>query len=192
MGNMVRERKQQIKIALSDDTRAALELLASKTGSSLAAEVRDLVSLGLHRQLNFDQKTNGLAHEVTILARDVAAVSNGVAWHEHPAVHAALAEAIAVAMASVKPSSSEKSLPPDYEPRAVGATVARMRMLKSEEITRFTDDMRKNIAEFELGIGEKMEQLTRALADPKQLRELIKHARTKQKPRKKSNRKERP
>jgi hypothetical protein len=172
MGNMVRERKQQIKIALTDDTREALELLASQTGGSLAAEVRNFVVYGLYCWRAFDQKTNQLSSDLAVLASDVAAVSNGVTWHEHPAVHAALAEAIAVWLEFIKPSTSEKTVPPDYEPCAVGATVARMRMRAEAE----TAQMRSQVNEADKFLAIKQ----------KELEERMRQFRTKQKPRKKS------
>jgi len=84
---------------------------------------------------------------------------------------------------SIKPSSGGKTVPPDYEPRAVGATVARMRMINPAEMARMTKDVRQATAGVE-SIDKKLEGLReKIVVEPK---EIIARKRAKQKPRKKS------
>jgi hypothetical protein len=125
---VARERKEQIKISVPPEVRVALEEVAAKAGRSISSAALLLLWDSLNMRRALDAPTFALMRNFGGLANDIAATSGGVFWHENALVRAALVEAISAWLEETKPGNDKKPAPPDYEPRAVGGTVARMRL----------------------------------------------------------------
>jgi hypothetical protein len=133
---MGREIKKQFKVALDAAMREKVVVLAEANSHSVATEIRLMIHGALAQQ-RFDWETRRLARDISHLAEDVARVSNGVAWHQHPLTKAALIEAITVALQNFQPHSEGKgTLPPDYEPRTIGRTVGQLYAAQQEDFAR--------------------------------------------------------
>jgi hypothetical protein len=122
---------RQFNIRLSDEMRETLEKIAAPIGRSAADEIRARLNDSLWYDEFFGADTLILADAIGNLARALRTVSGGIQWHEHPAVCDALIAAINVWMedeANRPPPNDKVTLPPDFDPRSVGRTIARLQV----------------------------------------------------------------
>jgi hypothetical protein len=130
-GELSMSTTRQFNIRLSDEMRETLEKIASPLGRSAADEIRARLRDSLWQDKFFGAETLCLADAIGSLARALRTVSGGIQWYEHPAVYDALIAAINVWMEDEtnRPQPNDKvTLPPDFDPRSVGRTVARLQV----------------------------------------------------------------
>jgi plasmid stability protein len=87
---------KQMKVALPDDLRQALDVASQKSGRSVAEEIRARVAASLEQEtqkLAVDNPTHELAEDIVALANAVRA-HKGISWHEDLRAREALIEAI--------------------------------------------------------------------------------------------------
>jgi hypothetical protein len=160
-------RKRQVGVALDDRLREELEASAEALGRNISDEIRSRLErtieqdrhmprirgsvdqlrnnefeiirlLVRQRELEylFDRPTQELGDDVIRLAHDVGVPE--AEWHQHPAVHAALVEAINTWLNAIKPSEENKDISQQmkqrgYDPQSMGRTVAHIRFRNKQD-----------------------------------------------------------
>jgi hypothetical protein len=158
-------RKRQIGVALDEELRLRLEASAKAGGRNISDEIRNrleqttdqdayetdgekiiqLLVRNKEVKLLFDKPTQELANDVMLLARDVG-FSKEANWHQHPAVHAALVEAINAWLNAIKPSDENKEVSQQmkqrgYDPQGMGRTVAHIRLRNKHREQEYERDL---------------------------------------------------
>jgi hypothetical protein len=146
---MARARKRQINVGLDDATRLRLEESASKSGRSIADEIRSRIweTFGYDE---YDAPTRALARDVADLATKVQTAS-GVSW-AHPAARVALVVAVQEWLAKINPPElADVPKPRELsDPSVVGRAVARLHrhaMEEDKEIVRRTGQFTEEVGE---------------------------------------------
>ena len=89
---------KQLKVALPDDLRARLETASSKSGRSLADEIRVRVEASFAA----DEPTGRFIEGVARISAEIE-LETGAAWHKHAGAHETFAQAILLRLRELKP-----------------------------------------------------------------------------------------
>jgi hypothetical protein len=92
---------KQLKVALPDDLRARLETASSKSGRSLADEIRVRVQASFAA----DKPTADFLEGVARMPAEIE-LETGAAWHKHAGAHEAFVQAILSRLLRFKPKGS--------------------------------------------------------------------------------------
>jgi hypothetical protein len=107
---------KQMKVALPDALRQALDAASQKSGRSVAEEIRARVAASLDQEtqkLGVDNPTHELAEDIVALANAVRA-HKGIGWHEHVRAREALIEAIKEWITGLTPSLRSRLSTPGF------------------------------------------------------------------------------
>jgi len=95
---------KQLKVALPDDLRARLETASSRSGRSLADEIRARVEASFAQEA-VDKPTRDFLEGVALMPAEIE-LETGAAWHKHAGAHAVFTQAILSRLEELKPKGS--------------------------------------------------------------------------------------
>jgi hypothetical protein len=118
---------QRFKIALPDELRAQLDAASTKSGASVAEEIRRRVEVSFTQE-DVDKPTRNFLHGLALMPAEIE-LETGAAWHKHAGAWAVFREAILRRLAQLKPEGTivfgkrpHQAIPGD-DPEVIGLSI---------------------------------------------------------------------